>query len=90
MVEDALTEAVRDVARGRRVDGVGIAAAGFVDAAGERVMFAPHLPFRGEDVRARLMERWDTTVVLGQRRQLHRPGRVRLRRGPGRRATASS
>jgi glucokinase len=64
VVEDALTEAVRDVARGRRVDGVGIAAAGFVDAAGERVMFAPHLPFRGEEVRARLMERWATTVVL--------------------------
>ena len=64
VVEDALTEAVRDVARGRRVDGVGIAAAGFVDAAGERVMFAPHLPFRGEEVRARLMERWGTTVVL--------------------------
>ena len=63
-VEDALTEAVQDVARGRRVDGVGIAAAGFVDAAGERVMFAPHLPFRGEEVRARLMERWATTVVL--------------------------
>lgn len=64
VVEDALTEAVRDVARGRRVDGVGIAAAGFVDAAGERVMFAPHLPFRGEEVRARLMERWATPVVL--------------------------
>lgn len=64
LVEDALTEAVAEVARGRRVDGVGLAAAGFVDAAGERVMFAPHLPWRGEEVRARLMERWGTTVVL--------------------------
>ena len=64
VVEDALTDAVQDVAGKRRVDGVGIAAAGFVDAAGERVMFAPHLPFRGEEVRARLMERWSTTVVL--------------------------
>jgi glucokinase len=64
VVEDALTDAVNDVAGKRRVDGVGIAAAGFVDAAGERVMFAPHLPFRGEEVRARLMERWSTTVVL--------------------------
>ena len=44
LVEDALTEAVMEVARGARVDGVGIAAAGFVDAEGERVMFAPHLP----------------------------------------------
>ncbi|MFC5178979.1 ROK family protein [Nocardioides taihuensis] len=64
VVEDALTDAVHAVAGSRRVDGVGIAAAGFVDAAGERVMFAPHLPFRGEEVRARLMERWDTTVML--------------------------
>jgi glucokinase len=64
LVEDALTEAVMEVAAGRRIDGVGIAAAGFVDAAGERVMFAPHLPWRGEQVRARLMERWRTTVVL--------------------------
>ena len=27
-------------------------------------MFAPHLPLRGEEVRARLMERWSTPVVL--------------------------
>ena len=64
VVEQALTEAVLEAANGRPIDGVGIAAAGFVDAAGERVMFAPHLPWRGEEVRARLMERWSTTVVL--------------------------
>jgi glucokinase len=64
LVEDALTEAVLEVADGRPVDGVGIAAAGFVDAAGERVMFAPHLPWRGEDVRARLAGRWRTAVAL--------------------------
>jgi glucokinase len=64
LVEDALTEAVMEVARGARVDGVGIAAAGFVDADGERVMFAPHLPWRGEEVRARLAARWGTLVAL--------------------------
>jgi glucokinase len=64
LVEDALTEAVLEVAAGRRIDGVGLAAAGFVDGAGERVMFAPHLPWRGEQVRARLMERWGTIVAL--------------------------
>ncbi|HTW15281.1 MAG TPA: ROK family protein [Nocardioides sp.] len=64
VVEDALTEAVQEVAGRRAIDGVGLAAAGFVDGAGERVMFAPHLPWRGEQVRARLMERWGTTVVL--------------------------
>jgi len=64
VLEDALTEAVLEVADGRRIDGVGLAAAGFVDAAGERVMFAPHLPWREDPVRARLARRWDTTVVL--------------------------
>lgn len=64
LVEDALTEAVLAVADGERVDGVGIAAAGFVDARGESVMFAPHLPWRDEDVRSRLAERWGTLVAL--------------------------
>lgn len=64
LVEDALTQAVREVAAGRRVAGVGLAAAGFVDAAGERVMFAPHLPWHGEQVRARLAERWQVPVFL--------------------------
>lgn len=64
LLEDALTEAVREVAAGRRLAGVGLAAAGFVDAAGERVMFAPHLPWRGQQVRARLAERWQVPVLL--------------------------
>ncbi|GCD91754.1 ROK family protein [Nocardioides sp. LS1] len=64
LVEDALTAAVEDVAAGETVEGVGIAAAGFVDAEGARVMFAPHLPWRGEHVRDRLAERWGTTVAL--------------------------
>ncbi len=64
LVEDALTEAVQEVAAGRPIAGVGLAAAGFVDASGERVMFAPHLPWRGDPTRSRLADRWDTTVVL--------------------------
>lgn len=64
LVEDALTEAVEGVADGRPVAAVGVAAAGFVDAAGERVRFAPHLPWRDDRVRTRLSERWGTTVAL--------------------------
>ncbi len=64
LVEEALTEAVQEVADGRPVAGVGLAAAGFVDATGERVMFAPHLPWAGEPVRTRLEERWGVPVVL--------------------------
>jgi len=63
-VEDALTEAVSEVADGRPIAGVGLAAAGFVDGAGERVMFAPHLPWRGDPTRSRLEARWGTRVVL--------------------------
>ncbi|GAB7004246.1 ROK family glucokinase [Nocardioides sp. AN3] len=64
LVEDALTEAVFEVADGRRIDAVGLAAAGFVDAAGERVMFAPHLPWRMDPTRARLEARWGVPVAL--------------------------
>ena len=64
LVEDALTEAVQEVAGARRPAAIGIAAAGFVDAQGERVRFAPHLPWRDEGVRARLAERWSAPVVL--------------------------
>jgi glucokinase len=64
LVENALTEAVLEVADGRRIDGVGLAAAGFVDAAGERVMFAPHLPWRMDPTRARLEARWGVPVAL--------------------------
>ncbi len=63
-VEDALDAAVLDVADGVPIAGVGVAAAGFVDAAGERVMFAPHLPWQGENVRGRLEKRWGAPVVL--------------------------
>lgn len=44
-VEDTLTEAVRAVAGTAAVAAVGLAAAGFVDRAGEVVRFAPHLPW---------------------------------------------
>ena len=63
-VEDALESAVLEAADGAPIAGVGVAAAGFVDAAGERVMFAPHLPWQGQDVRARLSKRWGVPVVL--------------------------
>ena len=64
VVEDVLTDAVVDVAGGAPIAAVGVAAAGFVDADGSRVMFAPHLPWRDDDVRGRLADRWGTPVVL--------------------------
>ncbi|WP_299057748.1 ROK family protein [uncultured Nocardioides sp.] len=62
--EDAVVSAVVEAAGGAPIDAVGVSAAGFVDAAGERVAFAPHLPWRGEAVRARLEDRCGAPVVL--------------------------
>jgi glucokinase len=64
MVEDALVTAVLEVADGAPLAAVGVAAAGFVDADGEKVVFAPHLPWVGEPVRARLEERWRAPTAL--------------------------
>lgn len=64
LVEEAMTAAIRDAAAGEPVEAVGVAAAGFVDAAGERVMFAPHLPWRGQELRRRLAEQWRAPVYL--------------------------
>lgn len=64
MVEDALVEAVLEAAGGSALAAVGVAAAGFVDAERTRVMFAPHLPWRGEPVRDLLAQRWGVPVRL--------------------------
>ncbi|MCY4727537.1 ROK family protein [Nocardioides sp. STR2] len=64
LVEDAVVAAVLEAADGRSLVGVGVAAAGFVDAAGERVMFAPHLPWMGEPVRNLLADRLGCPVGL--------------------------
>ncbi len=63
-VEDAIATCVLRAAGGRPPTAVGVAAAGFVDATGARVMFAPHLPWRGEDVRDRLAQRIGAPVLL--------------------------
>src|SRR5688500_13766487 len=64
MVEDALTEAVREATGDTQLGAVGLAAAGFVDETGEKVRFAPHLPWLDEPVRARLEDRWGVPVLL--------------------------
>lgn len=63
-VEDALVEGIVEAAGGEPLAGVGVAAAGFVDSAGERVMFAPHLPWQGEPLKHLLEERLGCPVGL--------------------------
>jgi glucokinase len=62
-VEDALTDVVTALVQRHGRSSVGIAAAGFVDASGERVRFAPHLPWRDEPLAARLTHRLRGRVV---------------------------
>lgn len=63
-VEAAVAQAALEVAAGRPVAGVGVAAAGLVDRPGERVRFGAHLPWRDAPVRDRLAERIGAPVVL--------------------------
>lgn len=64
VTESLIVDAVTALARRNEVDAVGVAAAGFVDAAGERVMFAPHLSWRDEPLRGRLANRLGLPVVV--------------------------
>lgn len=62
-VEDALVSVIDALTREHGRCTVGVAAAGFVDAVGERVRFAPHLPWRDEPLADRLTDRLGHRVV---------------------------
>ncbi|GLY18616.1 glucokinase [Kineosporia sp. NBRC 101677] len=51
VVEATIAEVVAELREGREILGVGIGAAGFVDADRARVLFAPHLSWRNEPLR---------------------------------------
>lgn len=63
-VEDAIIAAVTSAVDGAPLAGVGLGAAGFVDAAAEVVRFAPHLPWRDHPARQRLADRLGVPVTL--------------------------
>ncbi len=64
VVEDTIVDAVTELRAAHSVSAVGIGAAGFVDASGTRVMFAPHLSWRAEPLGERLRERLDLPVIV--------------------------
>lgn len=64
LVEEAIAEAVEALAADHDVRAVGVGAAGFVDADGELVRFAPHLSWRDEPLRARLADRLALPVLV--------------------------
>jgi glucokinase len=63
-VKDTIVDVVAELRRGRDVAAVGIGAAGFVDAARSRVLFAPHLAWRNEPLRAAVSEVVRLPVVV--------------------------
>jgi len=63
-IEDAIADLVRELSQGREVTGVGVAAAGFVDAQRSTVLFAPNLAWRDEPLKAELEARSGLPTVI--------------------------
>ncbi len=64
LIEEQIEDAVRELRETHEVDGVGVAAAGFVDAANGMVLFAPNLAWRDEPLGADLRERLQLPVTV--------------------------
>lgn len=63
-IEDAVVDMVQKLAVGHDVAGVGVAAAGFIDAAQSTVYYAPNLSWRNEPFEAKLTARLGLPVVI--------------------------
>jgi glucokinase len=64
LIEDAVVAMVSTLAAGHEVAGVGVAAAGFIDAAQSTVYYAPNLSWRNEPFEAKLTARLGLPVVI--------------------------
>ncbi|WP_136707188.1 ROK family glucokinase [Agromyces sp. H66] len=63
-LEDAVVAMIRSLSAGEPTAAVGVAAAGFIDAAQSTVYYAPNIRWRNEPFRAKLEARVGTTVVV--------------------------
>jgi glucokinase len=63
-MEDAIVDIAMSLLDGRDVSGVGIAAAGFIDAEGSLVYYAPNISWRAEPLREKLEQRIGTNVFI--------------------------
>ncbi|MGE5763521.1 MAG: ROK family glucokinase [Mycobacterium leprae] len=63
-VEDTIAAAVEDLAPGATVVAVGVGAAGFIDASGDNVLFAPNLAWRNERLREAIERRLGMPVTV--------------------------
>jgi glucokinase len=64
VVEDTIVRAVRQLMTRHSVATIGIGAAGFVDSTRSTVMFSPHLSWRNEPLRAKLMDRLRAPIIV--------------------------
>src|SRR4051795_10658331 len=84
-VEDTIVELVHGFATRYDVAAVGIGAAGFVDTARSVVMFSPHLQWRREPLRARIVERLRVPVGVDNEAKAGAPAESRFGAGRGHR-----
>ena len=63
-LEDAVVEMIGRLSAGREISGVGVAAAGFVDASQSIIYYAPNIDWREEPFRDKLEARVDKPVVI--------------------------
>jgi glucokinase len=63
-VADAVVALVNELADGVEVDGVGVAAAGFVDADRAKIVYAPNLSWRNEPFKEKLQARISAPVFI--------------------------
>lgn len=63
-MEDVIAEMAMTLLDGRNVAGIGIAAAGFIDAEGATVYYAPNVSWRAEPLREKLEARIGTDVFI--------------------------
>jgi glucokinase len=63
-LEDAVVAMIRELSAAEEISAVGVAAAGFIDAAQSTVYYAPNIDWRNEPFREKLEARVGTTVVV--------------------------
>jgi glucokinase len=63
-IVDAVADGVHELRRDHEVTAVGVAAAGYIDAARSTVMFAPNLAWRDNPIKAQVQQHVDLPVVI--------------------------
>lgn len=64
VIEDTVVDMVRELERGHDIQTVGVAAAGFIDAAQSVVYYAPNINWRHEPFREKLEARLDKHILI--------------------------